>query len=163
MTNREMDEFEQKLKKFLETNSVRAEQILFRESVHSVEEAARALNASAADLIKSIVFLGSDQLIVAIVSGEDRVSSGRVGRALEVPVPRIATSKEVLKYTGYPIGGVPPFGYHATVLIDTRVLQKKILYGGGGSPRSLVRISPSELLRVSSGIVADIREEHDIQ
>ncbi len=154
-----MEEFEGKLREFISANNIKAEQIIFRESVHSVEEAARALNASPSDLIKSIVFLRDRQVVVAIVSGEDRVSRRLVGKTLGWHIPQIAGSEEVLKHIGYPIGGVPPFGYRASVLIDPKVLRKKIVYGGGGSPRSLVRMDPDELLRVTGAIVAEIREE----
>jgi len=135
-----------------------AEQLVFERSVHTVKEAAKALNAKPSDFVKSVVLLSGDRVIVAIVPGDERVSPKRVGEALGLPTPRLATPSEVLRYTGFPAGGVPPFGYPARVLIDPGVLEKEFVYGGGGSARSLLKIRPTELARVTNGIVDNVCE-----
>jgi Cys-tRNA(Pro)/Cys-tRNA(Cys) deacylase len=152
------EELEHKLKQFIESNGIDAEQLIFESSVHTVEEAASALGRSASDLIKSMVLIRQGRVFVAIVSGIDRVSPRKIGAIVGFPAPRAATPREVLEYTGYPVGGVPPFGYDATVFIDPRVLDKKEVFGGGGSPRALLKMRPTDLLRVTKGTVVDVRE-----
>jgi len=152
------EEFEHKLKQFVESNGIDAEQLIFESSVHTVEEAATALGRSASDLIKSLVLIRQGKIFVAIVLGTDRVSPQKIRALVGFPAPRAATPKEVLKHTGYPVGGVPPFGYDATVLIDPEVLGRKVVFGGGGSPRALLKVQPTDLLRVTKGTVVDVRE-----
>jgi Cys-tRNA(Pro)/Cys-tRNA(Cys) deacylase len=130
----ETDEFERKPRLFMQMNGIKADHILFKESVHSVQDAARALSATPADFIKSMVYIQRDYRVVAVVSGEDRVSHERLEKTLNRPVPsKIANHLEVLKHTGYPVGGVPPFGYEAVFVVDRKVMQKQIVYCGGGS------------------------------
>jgi len=49
-----MNSYEEKIKKYIETKKIKAEHLSFETSCHSVEEAAKTLNASAGDLVKNI-------------------------------------------------------------------------------------------------------------
>ena len=107
-----MDTFEQCLIDYMKNQRVEAEHLSLNQPCHSVEEAARAVNASPTDLVKSICLLdGEDQLITAIVKGEDRVSVSRIAKTLQKDGLRLATPDEILEKTGYPCGGTPTFGY----------------------------------------------------
>jgi prolyl-tRNA editing enzyme YbaK/EbsC (Cys-tRNA(Pro) deacylase) len=154
-----MKQYEEKLKNYIIENNICAEQLIFIKSCHSVQEAADAVGASPEDLVKNICMIDDkNNLIVAIVKGEDRVSTSRVGEALNINTPRIASEIEVLEKTGYPCGGVPSFGYKAIFIADPKVIEKETLYTGGGSPHSLVRIASRELLKANNGLVIRIRK-----
>jgi prolyl-tRNA editing enzyme YbaK/EbsC (Cys-tRNA(Pro) deacylase) len=149
---------EKKLKTHIETHGIEGEHLVFGQSCHSVEEAAAAANACPDDFVKNICLVDADgNLVVAIVKGEDRVSTTRVGKAIGKDKPRTATPEEILERTGYPCGGTPSFGYEAVFLVDERVMEKEWVLSGGGSENSLVRIAPSELLRANGGRVERIR------
>jgi prolyl-tRNA editing enzyme YbaK/EbsC (Cys-tRNA(Pro) deacylase) len=64
----------------------------------------------------------------------------------------------MLAKTGYPAGGTPPFGFDAIFLMDERVYEKPVVYGGGGSDRALIRIAPAEMQRVNGARVAVVRK-----
>jgi Cys-tRNA(Pro)/Cys-tRNA(Cys) deacylase len=154
-----LDSYEEKLKAFIRENHIQAEHLSFDQSCHSVAEAAQAVHATSEDLVKNICLITkAGDLLVAIVKGEDRTSFERIGAALGIPAPRLAKTEEILALTGYPCGGTPSFGYHATILIDPRVLEKEFVYSGGGSENALVRIASQELLRASRGRVVVIRK-----
>ena len=154
-----MKSYEQKLQQYMKENHIHAEHLSFSQSCHSVAEAAVAVNATPQDFVKNICMIDTqDRLIVAIVKGEDRVSTSLVGESLGISRPRIATPEEILAKTGYPCGGTPSFGYEAVFLVDPHVAQKEVVYTGGGSPNSLVKIPSSELLKANSGKVARIRK-----
>jgi Cys-tRNA(Pro)/Cys-tRNA(Cys) deacylase len=154
-----MDPYEETLKAFMRDSTIEGEHLTFNQSCHSVEEAARAVNASPDDFVKSMCMVDQDKnLIVAIVLGEHRASTSRVARALKIERPRIAAPEEVLEKTGYPVGGVPPFGFEATFLIDPKVMEKELIYGGGGSETSLTKISPKELQKANNGQIARVRK-----
>jgi Cys-tRNA(Pro)/Cys-tRNA(Cys) deacylase len=150
--------FEQRLRSCIEDQHITAEHLCFERSCHSVADAAQAAGVSEEDFVKSICLVDEqDRLVVAIVKGEHRVSRGRVGKALSVQRPRLADSVEILERTGYPCGGTPAFGFAAVFLVDPKVMEMDIVYSGGGSDRSLVRIAPDELLRANQGRVVRIR------
>jgi len=154
-----MNESEEKLKAFLQENRIHAEHLSFKESCHSVEEAAKAANASREDFVKNICMVKANgSIIVAIVKGEDRANTFKIAKLLGIERPRIAEPAEILEKTGYPCGGVPSFGFKAKFLIDPKVMEKEIVYSGGGSEKSLIRISPKEIQRANNGQIVRMRK-----
>ena len=151
--------YEKKLKAFMRENGIDGEHLTFSQSCHSVTEAAEAAGVTPGDFVKSICMVdGEGRLIVGIVKGEDRASTSRVAKILKINTVRIATPDEVFRKTGYPCGGTPSFSYPARFLVDPRVMEKELVYMGGGSETSLVRINPSEIVRVTGGEVVRIRK-----
>lgn len=151
--------YEEKLKAYMRENNIPAEHLVFAESCHSVAEAAQAAGVTAEDFVKNVCMIASDDsLVVAIVKGEDRASTSRVARLLEMGKMRVASPDEVFEKTGYPCGGTPSFGYAARFLVDERACEKDIVYTGGGSEYSLVKIRPVDLLKANGGQVARIRK-----
>lgn len=154
-----MGNYDDKLREYISDNGVDAEVISFAQSTHSVAEAAAAVGADPEDFVKSIcmVTMGG-KLVVAIVKGEHRAATSRVGKALGIPRPRIANPDEILELTGYPVGGTPAFGYEATYLMDPKVLEKEKAYSGGGSGNALTFMSTEEMKRVNRAQIARVRK-----
>ena len=154
-----MNEYEQKLKKYMQEDKVKGQHLTFTQSCHSVAEAATAVGASPDDFVKNICLLDEQgNLIIAIVKGEDKADRTTIAKVLNVPKIKMASPTEILEKTGYPCGGTPSFGYEAFFLIDTKVMEKEIVYSGGGSENSLVKISSLELQKANQGKVVRIRK-----
>jgi len=151
--------YEAKLADFIHAHNIQAEQLIFQQSTHSVAEAALAVNATPEDFVKSICFISkANQIVVAIVKGEDRADRVKVQDAAGVGKLSIASPAEMLAHTGYPAGGTPPFGFDAIFLMDERVFEKAVIYAGGGSEQALIRVAPMELQRVNGAAVAVLRK-----
>jgi prolyl-tRNA editing enzyme YbaK/EbsC (Cys-tRNA(Pro) deacylase) len=61
--------------------------------------------------------------------------------------------------TGYPIGGVPPFG-HATrlrVFVDPDLLAFDEVWAAAGTWHDVFAIAPADLVAASGGTVVDLR------
>ena len=154
-----MRDYEDKLKRIIEKCGIKAEHLSFETSCHSVADAAKTVGAEPEDFIKSICMVGEDnETIIAIVKGEDRASTSRVAKALGTKKPRVASPAEILKLTGFPVGGTPGFGFKATYLVDPRVMEKDMVYLGGGSDCALVRMSTWELVKANNGRVVRVRK-----
>ncbi len=151
--------YEERLKAFMKENGIEGEHLTFFKSCHSVAEAAEAAGVTPGDFVKSICMVDdSGKLIVGIVRGEDRASTSRVAKALNIGTVRVATPDEVFLKTGFPCGGTPSFGYPATFFMDPKVTEKEYVYMGGGSETSLVRIKPSEIIKGNGGEIVRIRK-----
>ena len=154
-----MHKYEEKIKKYMKEKNIKAEHLSFKTSCHSVDEAAKTVNASPKDLVKNICLIDSkENLIVAIVKGEDRASTKKISKVLKIERPKTANPQEILEKTGYICGGVPSFGYTAKFLIDPKVMDKEVVYSGGGSQNSLIKISPAELQKANQGQIIRIRK-----
>lgn len=154
-----LDPYDSKLIEYIRTHQMAAEHLRLQALCHSVEDAAQAVQAAKVDFVKNVCMIDeAGRLLVAIVKGEDRASTSRVGKALLIPPPRLALEEEMLELAGYPAGGIPSFGYNALFIIDPKVLEREFVYTGGGSPYSLTRISVQEMLQVNQAIVARVRK-----
>lgn len=153
-----MKEYEEKIQNYIQVNKIKAELLRFNQSTHSVSEAAEAVGADSEDFVKSICMIGPrEELIVAIVKGDDRASTTRVSKALNIERPRIANPKEMLEKSGYPAGGTPAFGYDAIFLMDPKVMEKELVYSGGGSDQALILMSPAEMKKANNAKVVRVR------
>ena len=151
--------YEEKLKTFMRERGIEGEHLTFSKSCHSVAEAAEAAGVTHKDFVKSICMVDDrGKLIVGIVKGEDRASTSRAAKALNISNVRVATPGEVFDKTGYPCGGTPSFGFPAQFLMDPKVMEMEFVYMGGGSETSLVKIRPSEIVKANGGEVIKIRK-----
>ena len=155
-----MSAYEAKLKNYINKNNILCEQLIFSNSCHSVEEAMAATGAKRNEFVKNIcIFDSTNRLIVGIIKGEDKIDLKKVASALSIEGKLVfATPAQILEKTGYPCGGTPSFGYPAIFIIDEKVLEKEVVYSGGGSENSLIKINPKELLKANSGKIAKIRK-----
>jgi prolyl-tRNA editing enzyme YbaK/EbsC (Cys-tRNA(Pro) deacylase) len=70
-----------------------------------------------------------------------------------------ADADTVRAATGFAIGGVPPFG-HLTklpVYIDRDFQQFELIWAAAGTPNAVFAITPAELVRITGGVVADLK------
>jgi prolyl-tRNA editing enzyme YbaK/EbsC (Cys-tRNA(Pro) deacylase) len=152
-------DYNDKLMEYMALHAVDAEHLQFETSTHSVAEAAEAAHATEEDFVKNICLESPDgELIVAIVKGEDRVSTKRVAKVLEIERPVTASPETIKEKTGFPIGGVPSYGYEAIFLVDEKVMERPYVFTGGGTDHSLVKIDPKEMVRVNGARITRIRK-----
>src|SRR5215210_1763673 len=80
-------------------------------STRTVHEAAVAVGCEDGEIAKSLVFIADGDPVVVVASGSHRVDTDLVAELLDVAEVRQASAEEVRAATGFPIGGVPPFGH----------------------------------------------------
>jgi len=92
-----------------------------------------------------------------VVDGSTKVDKEKIKKIIGKKI-RIAGREEVRKLTGFLAGGVPPIGHGCLTIIDFRVMEKDVVYGGGGDEYHLIEIKPEEIIRGNSGrvIIDDI-------
>jgi prolyl-tRNA editing enzyme YbaK/EbsC (Cys-tRNA(Pro) deacylase) len=131
----------------------------FPEGTRSAADAAAAVGCDVAQIAKSIVFRGGQRVVLVIASGANRVDMGKVAAATGLPVKR-ADGNWVRDVSGFAIGGVAPVG-HLTppvVLADEDLFAFERVWAAAGSPMHVFATSPAELLRLSGGQRADVKE-----
>jgi prolyl-tRNA editing enzyme YbaK/EbsC (Cys-tRNA(Pro) deacylase) len=128
------------------------------QSTKTVREAAAAVGCDEAMIAKSIVFVCDGEPVVCVTSGAHRVDVERVAMALDCAEARAAAPDEVRAATGYPVGGVPPFGHGLPVLFDEALLRHERVWAAGGDSNSLFEVDPRELIRCVSAEVVPLGE-----
>ncbi len=152
----------ERLQDYLQRHGVDAQILRPGKSTATVAEAAAALGVPPAQIVKSLLFQGKDGRVVLVVTrGVSRVDRRKLSQATGLRQPQLAPPEVVIDLTGYPPGATPPVG-HLTplmVVVDYRVLQVPVVYGGGGESDVMLRISPEEIVRLTGAIVADVASD----
>ena len=153
------------LEAFLVARGVAGQVVRLTAHTPTVAIAAEVMGTTVERIAKSILFLleqgeaGGEPLLV-IANGTARVDYRRVADSVGVSRKRVrlADAATVQTITGYPVGGVPPLGHPRTLrtLIDRRVLAEPEVYAGGGALHALLRIAPSEIVRVTGALTVDV-------
>lgn len=148
------------LQRYLNDHNINAEILTMSGRVRSVAEASQELGVPPDRFIKTVVFIDSEEKpILAIVQGTDRASSKRIGKALGIPPPTLATPDDVVRLTGYEVGGTPPVSIpEVKTLIDPNVISMEEVVGGGGTDHHLLRINPASILKATGGTVLRVRK-----
>ncbi len=133
----------------------------FPDGTRTAQDAATAVGCSVAQIAKSIVLRASDEVVLVIASGANRVDVAKVAALIGRPV-KPAEGRWVRNATGFAIGGVAPVGHDVRprVLIDKDMLALDPIWAAAGSPRHVFRTTAAELVRMSGGSVAEIKEEN---
>lgn len=119
------------------------------DSTRTAEEAAGACGCDVAQIVKSLIFEGSDSraLKLLLVSGANRVDLEKAAGQIGEPLVR-ADAKRVRETTGFAIGGVSPIGHLAPVdtFIDTDLLRHTEIWAAAGAPNAVFAIDPRRLV-----------------
>lgn len=130
----------------------------FPEGTRTAEDAAAAIGVTVGQIVKSMVFLVDDEPVVALVSGLNRVDEAKLAAAAGGSAASRPDAKAVRAVTGFPIGGVPPFGYPAPVrtFIDRDLLVHDVVWAACGMPSVNFATSPASLVDATGAIPADL-------
>jgi len=80
-----------------------------------------------------------------VVLGNCNIDLEKVSKITELSL-ELATPNQTLEITGYNVGGVPPITiFGVKTIIDKLVMEKEIVYSGGGDDHSMLKISPKEI------------------
>lgn len=132
------------------------------ESTRSAEEAARVVGCDVGQIVKSLLFRGkvSGKPLFVLASGRNRVAEARLAELAGEPIEK-ADPPFVREKTGFAIGGVAPLGHPEKLptFVDEDLLAYSELWAAAGTPAALFPLTPAELLTITEGQVAAVREQ----
>jgi Cys-tRNA(Pro) deacylase len=131
----------------------------FPEGTRTAQDAADAIGVDVGQIVKSLAFSVDGTIVLALVSGSNRLDEAALATAAGGSKVRRADADAVRAATSYAIGGVPPFG-HAEPLrtfVDRDLLGYDVVWAAAGTPTHVFSIVPDDLVRAAAGTVADLR------
>jgi Cys-tRNA(Pro) deacylase len=131
----------------------------FPDGTKTAADAAAAIGVDVGQIVKSLIFAVDGDVVLAYVSGSNRLDEGKLAAAAGGSTCTRVDADTVRNATGFPIGGVPPFG-HATelrVFVDPDLLQYDVVWAAAGTWNDVFAIAPDDLVRASGGTVTDLR------
>ena len=140
-------------------NGLEIEVRKFPEGTKTAQDAANAIGVTVGQIVKSLVFGVDDEIVMALVSGSNQLDEKKLAAAAGGKKCSRVDADAVRAATGFPIGGVPPFG-HATqlrVFVDPDLLQYDEVWAAAGTWNDNFGANPNDIVRVAGGVVTDLK------
>jgi prolyl-tRNA editing enzyme YbaK/EbsC (Cys-tRNA(Pro) deacylase) len=141
---------------------VTLEIVTFADSTRTAEDAARAVGAEVGQIVKSLVFVSDrddgPEPCVVLVSGANMVDVALLAAVLTEPRMRRATADEARQFTGFAIGGIPPFGHVRPIrtVMDPDLGRFATIWAAAGTPNTVFSVTPATLRVLANAVVAPI-------
>jgi prolyl-tRNA editing enzyme YbaK/EbsC (Cys-tRNA(Pro) deacylase) len=128
-------------------------------STRTAADAAQAIGCQVGQIAKSLVFRGAEtgRPVLVVASGSNRVDEQKIAALLGEPLAK-ADADFVRLRTGFVIGGVPPVAHLEPLqtFLDEDLFQNEEIWAAAGTPHTVFRLSPANLIRMTAGRVAKI-------
>ena len=131
----------------------------FPEGTKTAQDAANAIGVAVGQIVKSLVFAVDGEIVMAYVSGANQLDEKKLAAASGGAKCARVDADAVREATGFPIGGVPPFG-HATqlrVFVDPDLLQYDEVWAAAGTWNDNFGANPNDIVRVAGGVVTNLK------
>jgi Cys-tRNA(Pro) deacylase len=131
----------------------------FPEGTKTAADAAAAIGVVVGQIVKSLVFGVDNEIVMALVSGSNQLDEKKLAAAAGGAKCSRVDADAVRAATGYPIGGVPPFG-HSTqlrVFVDPDLLQYDEVWAAAGTWNDNFGAAPADIVRVAGGVITDLK------
>jgi prolyl-tRNA editing enzyme YbaK/EbsC (Cys-tRNA(Pro) deacylase) len=131
----------------------------FPDGTKTAADAAAAIGVSIGQIVKSLIFAVDGEVVLAYVSGANQLDEKKLALAAGGLKCARVDADVVREATGFPIGGVPPFGHktHLRVFIDPDLLQYDEVWAAAGTWNDVFGIEPHMLVDASGGVVTDLK------
>jgi Cys-tRNA(Pro) deacylase len=131
----------------------------FPEGTKTAADAAAAIGVTVGQIVKSLVFGVDNEIVMALVSGSNQLDEKKLALAAGGSKCARVDADAVREATGYPIGGVPPFGHQTQlrVFVDPDLLQYDEVWAAAGTWNDNFGAAPADIVRVSGGVVTDLK------
>ena len=131
----------------------------FPEGTKTALDAAAAIGVHVGQIVKSLVFAVDGEVVLAYVSGVNQLDERKLAVAAGGAKCSRVDADTVRQATGFPIGGVPPFGHttHLRIFIDPDLLQYDEVWAAAGTWHDVFGIEPHKLVEASEGLVTDLK------
>ena len=131
----------------------------FPEGTKTAQDAANAIGVELGQIVKSLIFAVDGEVVLAYVSGSNQLDEKKLAGAAGGAKCARVDADTVREVTGFPIGGVPPFGHktHLRVFIDPDLLQYDEVWAAAGTWNDNFGAAPADIVRVAGGVVTDLK------
>jgi prolyl-tRNA editing enzyme YbaK/EbsC (Cys-tRNA(Pro) deacylase) len=140
----------------------------YPQGAKTAQDAADSIGVDVGQIVKSLIFgVASDdpdghlELVLAYVSGSNQLDEKKLAAAAGAKQCARVDADAVRSTTGFPIGGVPPFGHDTAlrIFIDPDLLRYDEVWAAAGTWHDVFGIAPDRLAQASGGLVVDLRRD----
>jgi prolyl-tRNA editing enzyme YbaK/EbsC (Cys-tRNA(Pro) deacylase) len=146
-----------RVRNYLAESKLPIELVSISQTTATAVQAAETLGVQVDQIGKSIAVGNTDSLFIVLLRGTAKVSVEKLS-SLTGQTVKLLDKNEVLKRTGFKVGGVSPIGSleKASVFMDSGLLDFETVWVAGGSPYSVFGCNPETLKTLTQAEVCDV-------
>ena len=131
----------------------------FPDGTKTAADAASAIGVDIGQIVKSLIFAVDGDVVLAYVSGANQLDEKKLATAAGGSKCSRVDADVVREATGFPIGGVPPFGLETQlrIFVDPDLLKFDEVWAAAGTWHDVFPIDPRVLQSVTNGFVVELR------
>ena len=143
----------EKVQKYLMEHGLSDRLTEHTELIDTVEHAAQQIGCTESEIAKTLSFIVNGAPVIIVMAGDGRVNSSKFKKQFGSK-PHMIPRDRVEEITGFPPGGVCPFGLPAGIPIWLDVSMKRFEYvhPAGGNEYTSVRITSEELEKATAAV-----------
>jgi prolyl-tRNA editing enzyme YbaK/EbsC (Cys-tRNA(Pro) deacylase) len=109
-------------------------------------------------IVKSLLFAVDGEAVVALVSGANLLDEAKLASAAGGASAWREDADTVREVTGFPVGGVPPFGHRQPLrtFVDEDLVTYDEVWAAAGTASVNFSIAPDALVRATGGTVCHL-------
>jgi prolyl-tRNA editing enzyme YbaK/EbsC (Cys-tRNA(Pro) deacylase) len=150
-SDKELD-LEQKARSIANDIGIQYELVIHKETGATTSDATDALGESIENILKCLILTdkATEQTVGTIIRGDTKLDLKSVQNLTGIKKLKFASPEFVAEFTGFEIGGVPPFIIDkcSQKLVCDLVLVKEYVIGAGGHDHCGAKFSPGELEKI---------------
>ena len=147
----------ERVRKYFKEKNIDFQIFEMQESTATVELAAKAHNVEPSLIAKTMAITLPEKNILIVTDGTSKIDNKKFKEIFKAKCQMVKFD-DVQSITGHPVGGVCPFALNGEmeVYMDEGLKKYEFVYPAAGSTNSSVKISPSSLASIVSGIWIDV-------
>ena len=132
--------------------------VTFPQETRTAVDAAREVGCELGQIVKSLVFQAGHEPLLFLMSGANRLDTGKATAAAGVGLLTKADAARAKEATGYSIGATPPFGHahRLRMFMDEDLLAYDEVWAAAGRPDSVFPVAPQPLASATGAVVCSL-------
>jgi len=147
-----------KLKQYLIDNQFSFE-LIHHKPIFNVVDGLNEIGITSSEGFSTLIMSADGKYIAIVRRDDNKLSFGKVKKLLKINNLTFAEKEKVLEITGCEVGYVSPYNPNLKTYIDESITEQSFIYGGTGSPEYDLKITPSDLVKITNGELINLKKE----
>ena len=158
--NHESDRLTQ-LKTYLDRVGITYTILVHEQNISTAQDGTQKGLGTLSAMAPTFILKTETGYLAAIIRGDTRLSYKKIKKKLGLKNIYLAAPDQVKQLTGSEVGYVSLVNPGLQTIVDTRVTEVTMIYGGSGEPNHTLQVSPQDVITITKAQVFDFTEFKD--